>query len=474
MSSAQDATPSAVDLEAMFTGLRERQRAEPYPDHATRQGLLSSLLAEVRERREDLAAAISADFGPRSRHESLISDVMQVANTIRYLKRNLRAWMQPEPVPLGLVYQPARAEIVPQPLGVVGVISPWNFPLHLALVPGATALAAGNRVMFKPSELTPRTSEALAELLERAVGAAWAGVVTGGPEVGAAFSALPFDRIHFTGSGRVGRLVLQAAAENLTPVTLELGGKSPVLVHPDFPPSRAAELVAFGKLHNAGQICVAPDYVLVRRDQADRLAAEIQAAMVAMYPRFIDNPDYTAIISDGHRARLRHLLEDATSKGAVVVRVDPAGEDDGESHKMLPAIVRGVTPDMAILQEEIFGPLLPIVEVDDWDAMIVHVNGGDRPLTMYVMDRDERRIRSVLERTHAGAVAVNETLLPAGIENLPFGGVGASGTGKSRGRDAFDSFCHRKSVLRQSRFNLRRTVAPPFGDLVERLLAWLI
>jgi len=475
MSTAGIAPEAPVELDALFAQLQEAYRAEPHPDHRARKARLDALLAQVKSRREERARAMSDDFGHRSWHESMTYDVLQVLNAIRYAKRNLRAWMTPEPVPLATIYQPARAEIVPQPLGVVGVMAPWNFPLQLALVPVVYAIAAGNRVMLKPSELAPRTAEAMASIVHAALGSDVAVVVQGDADVGARFSSLPFDHLLFTGSTRVGRLVAQAAAANLTPVTLELGGKSPALVHPDFPTRKAADLIAFGKLANAGQICVSPDYVLVRRDQADALVAELRAAMARMYPRFLDNPDYTAIIADHHRRRLDELLADAEAKGATVIRVNPADEPvDGDSARMLPAIVTGTTEAMRVRQEEIFGPILPVVEVESWEAMAEEVTAGDRPLAMYVFDRNDKRVDELLRQTHAGGVAVNETLLQAGIENVPFGGVGASGMGRYHGRDGFDTFSHRKSVVHQARFNLRQVVQPPFGKTMERLLDWLL
>ncbi|MEN0061844.1 MAG: coniferyl aldehyde dehydrogenase [Myxococcota bacterium] len=473
MSNAAVAPESTV-LDTTFARLREAFQAEPYPEVATRKAKLDALLANVREQREALVKAMSEDFGHRSWHESMTYDVLQVVNHIRYAKRNLRGWMAPEPVPLAWTYQPARAEVLSQPLGVVGVIAPWNFPVQLALVPIVYAIAAGNRVLLKPSELTPATADVLASLLEQSLGSDWVGVVTGDAEVGAQFASLPFDHLLFTGSTRVGRLVAKAAAENLTPVTLELGGKSPALVHPDFPTERAAELVAFGKLANSGQICVAPDYVLVRKDQASALVTALQTAMSDMYPKFLENRDYTAIITDRHRARLQELLDDAEQKGAQVLRVNPGNEELEGNGKFVPAIVRGVTNEMRVMQEEIFGPVLPIVETESYEAMAEVVNQGERPLAMYILDKNEARISELMKQTHAGGIAVNETLITAGIESLPFGGVGKSGMGSYHGREGFDTFSHRKSIFRQSRFNLRNLVSPPFGRTLERLLDWLI
>lgn len=467
--------PESLDLSATLDQLKEAFRADPYPDYRVRRAYLDGLLAAIRARKDAFAQAISEDFGHRSRVESMTYDVLMSANTLRHVRRNLKGWMAPEPVPLSMVFQPARAEIVSQPLGVVGVISPWNFPVQLAMLPLTYAIAAGNRVMLKPSELSPRTSALLAEVLGSVFPSDVVTVVQGDAAVGAAFASLPFDHLFFTGSTRVGRLVAKAAAENLTPVTLELGGKSPALVHPDYPARTAARALIAGKLANAGQVCVAPDYVLVRKDQAAALTTALQVTAAEMYPSFINNPDYTSIISERHRERLDELLADAEAKGGSVIRLHGSGESvDGGSGKFVPAIVRNPTSDMRIMQEELFGPILPIVEVESYEEMVDFVNRGERPLAMYLFDHKEARIRSVLHRTHAGGLSINDTLVHAGVENLPFGGVGGSGMGRYHGRAGFDTFSNRKGVVHQSRVNLRSLVMPPFGQAVRRLLDVLL
>ncbi len=469
------AEDSILRLRAMFDAQRAAFRAQPFPDLDARRAHLEKLLTLVRDRRDEIADAISDDFGHRSKHESLTADVYLVSSAIRYVLKHLKGWMAPEPRPVTLALQPARARIVPQPLGVVGIISPWNYPVQLALVPLAYALAAGNRVMIKPSELTPRTSELLASMLADAFDEDRVAVVTGGPDVGAAFAGVPFDHLFYTGSTHVGRLVLQAAAKNLTPVTLELGGKSPAIVHPDYPLDKAADAIAGGKTFNAGQTCVAPDYVLVRRDQADALADAIAASIARMYPRLVDNPDYTSVVNERHHRRLQTYLADARAKGARIVEINPAGESfDGAGTKMPPTLVREPTADMVVMQDEIFGPILPIVTVDSVDAAIDHVNDHPRPLALYYFDRDQRRVDDLLRRTHAGGVSVNATMLHVAEEHLPFGGVGPSGMGAYHGKEGFDTFSHRKAVFHQPRLNSRFLLDPPYGRTIERLLDFLM
>ena len=345
----------------------------------------------------------------------------------------------------------------------------------------AYALAAGNRVMLKPSEHTPRTSELLCDLLAQAFPADRVGVVLGGPEVGAAFSTLPFDHLFFTGSSHIGKLVMRAAADNLTPVTLELGGKSPVLIHPDYPVSRVVRPLLAGKLFNSGQTCIAPDYVLVRRDQTDALVQAIVAEASRMFPTLIDNADYSSLIHERHANRMVELVDDAVAKGGRIVSLDPASEMGdtplsvaGPIHKLAPTLVLDPKPDMRVMEEEIFGPILPIVEVESYDDAIDYIVDRPRPLALYIFDSQPRRIDDVILRTHAGGVCVNDTVLHAAEENLPFGGIGNSGMGAYHGKEGFDTFSHRKPILHQARLNARRLTTPPYGAGLQRLLDWLI
>jgi acyl-CoA reductase-like NAD-dependent aldehyde dehydrogenase len=473
------ATPPERSPEDVVAGpfalLRDawRRQAAP-PDHATRAAALDKLHTWTVANQDAIARAISADFGHRSRHETLLAEVFIVVNSIRHTRRHLRRWMRPEPRPVDWTFLPGTAKVVRQPRGVVGVLAPWNYPFQLALLPLVGAIAAGNRVLIKPSEHTPATAALLTELVRAVFPPDYVDVVTGGPAVGAAFTRLPFDHLFFTGSTAVGRAVMRAAAENLTPVTLELGGKSPVIVHGSFDVARAAARVTAGKLLNAGQTCIAPDYALVHTDKVAAFADAMQVAIAKAYPRIVDNPDYTSIATDRHHARLRGLLDDAVKKGATLREVNPANESADGTRKIFPTLVLGATAEMAIMQEEIFGPLLPIVPVDSLDQAVGIVNEGPRPLALYYFDDDGRRAEQVLARTTSGGATVNDTLLHIAQEDLPFGGVGDSGIGSYHGYEGFRTFSHEKGVFQQSRLNSAALLGPPYGTLIERILRLLI
>jgi coniferyl-aldehyde dehydrogenase len=445
------------------------------PDAQRRIRALRALLQALRARREEFVQAISDDFGGRARQETLLLEVFPLVDTIRHAIRHLPQWMRPRPAAAGWQFLPGRARVVYQPLGVVGVIGAWNYPLLLSLAPVVGALAAGNRVMLKPSELAPRTADLLAGLVSDLFPDDYVTVVTGGPETGAAFAALPFDHLLFTGSTRVGKLVMRSACEHLTPVTLELGGKSPALVHPDFPAQTAAARIMAGKLYNAGQTCIAPDYVLVQagaREEFVRLAA---AAAAAMYPRLVGNPDFTRIVNCEHYRRLRGLVEDATRKGAEVLEVNPARETANEQDRVFPpTLLWNVNDRMAVMQEEIFGPVLPVVAYRSLDEAIEYVNARPRPLALYYFDRNSKRVEAVLARTTSGGVTVNDTILHIAQNELPFGGVGPSGMGSYHGFDGFQTFSKKKGVFLQSRFTTLGFLRPPYGALARRVTDFLI
>jgi coniferyl-aldehyde dehydrogenase len=373
--------------------------------------------------------------------------------------------------PTAIQYRPGYNRVLPQPVGVVGVVSPWNYPLQLALGPAVGALAAGNRVMLKPSELTPRTSA----LLERVVGERFAedefAVVSGGADTGRDFVALPFDHLLFTGSTAVGRLVAQAAAKNLTPVTLELGGKSPAILDPSCDLALAAPRLALGKLLNAGQTCIAPDYALVPAAQVERFTGAMRAAVAGMYPRTVDNDDYTSIVSDRHYARLERLLEDAKAKGASVVELGE--KPDPARRRMPPVLVLGVNDGMDLMKEEIFGPLLPVVSYGSIDEAIAYVNRHDRPLALYWFGEDGASRDRVLARTVSGGVTVNDCLWHFAQEDLPFGGIGASGMGAYHGEAGFRTYSKDKPVFFQAKLNGMFLMRPPYGRVFERMVALL-
>jgi coniferyl-aldehyde dehydrogenase len=471
-----------VGTEQSPTPLRERFerqsaafRQDVFPTAAVRRERVGRLIDLLRGHREALVQAVSADFGHRSRHETLMADVLVPVTALTRIRRRLGAWMRPERRPTTLSLFPGSSSIVPQPLGVVGIVSPWNYPVVLGIVPLAYALAAGNRAMLKPSELTPRTSALLAELLSDRFPDDLVAVVNGGPDVGAAFTALPFDHLVFTGSTRVGREVAVAAARNLVPVTLELGGKSPAVVHPDYPLATAARRIVANKVFNAGQTCISPDYVVVREDQVEPFVAACRDVLRTLYPPDADGSDYTAIVNDRQAARLHAIVEDARARGARIVPLVDEGARWTQGHrKMAPVAIVGAKDGMAVLEEEIFGPVLPVVGVPSYEDALEVVRSRPRPLAMYLFDHDRSRVARVLETTHAGGVAVNDCMVQFAAEHLPFGGIGPSGMGVTHGREGFDRLSHRKPVFRQSRLHFRSLSAPPFGRLLARLIAWLI
>jgi coniferyl-aldehyde dehydrogenase len=458
----------------MLAAQRTAFAHEP-PDAARRIRALGALLKAVRARREEFVQAISDDFGGRARQETLLLEVFPLVDNIRHAMRHLRQWMRPRPAAPGWQFLPGRARVVYQPLGVVGVIGAWNYPLLLSLSPLAGALAAGNRVMLKPSELAPRTAKLLARLVSDLFPADYVTVVTGGPEIGAAFASLAFDHLLFTGSTRVGKMVMRSASENLTPVTLELGGKSPALVHPDFPAQTAAARIMAGKLYNAGQTCIAPDYVLVEAGAREEFVRLASAAAATMYPRLVGNPDFTRIVNREHYRRLRDLVGDAIQKGAEMLEVNPAGESANEQNRVfLPTFLWNVRDGMSVMREEIFGPVLPVVAYRSLDEAIEYVNARPRPLALYYFDRNSKRVEAVLSRTTSGGVTVNDTILHIAQNDLPFGGVGPSGMGSYHGFDGFLTFSKKKGVFLQSRFTTLGMLRPPYGELARRMSDFLI
>jgi coniferyl-aldehyde dehydrogenase len=399
---------------------------------------------------------------------------MTVLGDLRHTRRHLRGWMRPERRGINWPFLPARGEIRVQPLGVVGIVAPWNYPFQLAMLPLANAVAAGNRVMVKPSEFTPRLAEVMVRLLAEVFTADEVVVVQGGADVGAAFSALPFDHLLFTGSTAVGRHVMLAAARNLTPVTLELGGKSPALIAPGYPIEHAAERIAFGKCFNAGQTCVAPDYVLVPRAQRDEFVRAYLASVKRRFPTVAMNPDYTAIVNTRQAERLREWLDDARERKVTVMQHRPDHESAPPGVELVPPTVLLDPPeDALVMREEIFGPLLPVLSYDSFDDAIGYVLDRDRPLAFYPFDRDGGRLERTLDRIVAGTVCINDTLVQFGQDDLPIGGVGASGMGTYHGREGFLTFSKRTSVFRQSRLNGMKLFDPPYSDFARRLVEFL-
>jgi len=444
--------------------------ADMMPSAAARRERLDRLQDMVAANEQAILAAIDADFGGRARQEMVLTELFIVLSAIRQQRRKLGRWMRPRRVATPLHMLPGSSRIMPQPLGVIGNIVPWNYPCQLALLPAAAALAAGNRVMIKPSELTPAFSRLLAQLAAQYFSPAELAVVEGGVDVSREFAALPFDHLIFTGSTAVGRQVAVAAARNLTPVTLELGGKSPAIIDESCDLAQAAPRLAFGKLFNAGQTCVAPDYALVPRARIDEFVREVTAAAGAMYPRFAGNEQYTSIISERHLVRLQQLVREAEEQGATVVQL---GADAGGERRMAPVLLLNVTPEMAVMREEIFGPLLPVLPYDTLQEAIAFINRRERPLALYWFGRERRNCTKVLRSTISGGVTINDALWHAAQENLPFGGVGASGSGAYHGEHGFLAFSKQKPIYQQARLNGFGLFRPPYGRVFDMLAGFL-
>ncbi|WP_394842127.1 coniferyl aldehyde dehydrogenase [Pendulispora brunnea] len=459
------------DLEASLARLRGLQAAEGIPSYETRIHRLKRLKSALLVRKHEIAAAVSRDFGHRSRHESLMAEVFFTLRAIDYTISHLHGWMKVRRRPVSWLFPMGRACVAYQPLGVVGIISPWNYPVHLALAPLATAIAAGNRVMLKPSELTPTTSRLLEELLMEALGPEVASVITGGPATGAAFARLPFDHLFFTGSTRVARLILRDAAEHLTPATLELGGKSPAIIGKDFPSEKAAGRIMTGKLFNAGQTCLAPDHALVPAGRMGEFVAACCQAVAAMYPSLTGNDDYTSIINDDHYRRLESYVADARARGADVIEINPQAEaPDRVGRKFFPTLIANATPEMLVMKEEIFGPILPIMSYASLSEAIAFVNANPRPLALYYFGYDGRDIDEVINSTMSGGVTINETCLHAALDDLPFGGVGPSGMGEYHAFEGFETFSKKRAIFRQGPIDTGRFLRPPFAGAVDRAL----
>ncbi|MGJ4930439.1 coniferyl aldehyde dehydrogenase [Bradyrhizobium sp. HKCCYLS2038] len=466
--SLKSAPVSALD--DAFHAMIEASRSAPPPSLEKRLDSLRRLRAMLSDNEKRLEQAISADFGHRCAVETTIAETLFLQTELKHTIKMLPRWMAPRRIATSLQFLPGRNRLIPQPLGVVGIIAPWNYPLQLTLAPAIGAIAAGNRVLIKPSELTPGFSALLKELIAAQFDSTELAVTGIEDGIAQAFATLPFDHLVFTGSTRVGRIVAEAAGRNLTPVTLELGGKSPTIVDASADIDEAAERVAYAKLLNAGQTCIAPDYVLVPEPQRDAFAGKLHRRMVEMFGTNPANNDYTSIISERHYARLEGLLRDAIARGAKPLSTtspeDPAWK---KLRKFPPTVVVGATPDMAIMQEEIFGPLLPVMTYHNADEPIRYINAHDRPLALYWFGRDEAAREAVLARTVSGGVTINDCLLHFAQMNQPMGGVGASGIGHYHGEWGFNSFSKLKPVFYRSPFNRMKDLYPPYGASIARI-----
>lgn len=465
--------PDRLDLATELQRLRIVQARDPLPDWPTRVRRLRALEAVVSQHRDDIAAAINADFGTRPREETDLLEVFPSLSAIRHALRHGRRWMKPRRSLASMAFLPARTELRPQPLGVVGIIVPWNYPLFLAVGPLVDALVAGNRVMVKMSEYTPRFSQLLAELVARHFEPDEVIVVNGDASVGQAFAALPFDHLLFTGSTSVGHHVMRSASASLTPVTLELGGKSPAMIGPGARFEHAVERILLGKLVNAGQTCIAPDYVLLPRQDVARFTAAARAIIARLYPDFANNRQYASIATDRHYRRLVELRDGAVNAGARSETLNDVA-DRAEQRLLTPVLLTGVRDEMPVMQEEIFGPLLPLVPYDTLDEAIDYVASHPRPLALYLFEQDPSRIDHVLALTHAGGVTLNDTIYHIAQHHLPFGGVGPSGMGGYHGEAGFRTFSHLKPVFRQARLNGTRLFNPPYGKRFRQMLEILL
>lgn len=459
---------SDLDLQALFASQRQAFASHPMPPAAQRRQWLKSLREALLADQDALIEAIDADFDGRSADETLLAELLPSVQGLRHAEQHLQRWMKPARRKVGLAFQPAAGRVLYQPLGVVGIIVPWNYPLLLAIGPLTCALAAGNRVMLKLSEATPASAAVLKALLERVFPADLVSVVLGEVEVGQAFARLPFDHLLFTGATSVGRQVMLAAAHNLTPVTLELGGKSPAIVSPSAALDSAAERIAFGKTLNAGQTCVAPDYVLVPRDHLGAFAEAYRRAVRRMYPCIADNRDYSAIINPRQLQRLERLLADASDKGAQVLDLYP--DETRQGRRLPPHLLFDVSDDMQVMQDEIFGPLLPLVPYDRLEDALAYINQRPRALALYYFGYDRTEQDYVVHHTHSGGVCLNDTLLHVAQDDLPFGGIGPSGMGHYHGQDGFLTFSKAKAVLAKQRLNAARLIYPPYGKALQRLV----
>ncbi|MEQ9397414.1 coniferyl aldehyde dehydrogenase [Haliea sp.] len=481
MNAPPSVTP-AEDIEQRMLQTLEAQRKDYLREGdvsaETRIDRLDRGIDVVLKYQDRIVAALDADFGCRARQVSLLTDVAASVTPMKHARKHLRKWMRPRrrPTMFPLNLLGGRSRIEYQPLGVVGVISPWNFPVNLTFGPLAGILAAGNRALIKPSEFTPATSEVMAEMVAEAWDEKEVAIFTGGPEVGQAFSALPFDHLLFTGATSVARHIMTAAARNLVPVTLELGGKSPVIVSRSANLEQSLERIMLGKTLNAGQICLAPDYLMVPEEKLQDVIAAAEKAVTAMYPTILGNPEYTAVVNERHYERLTGYLREAEERGFKTITINPAGEDFSAqqgSRKIPPTLIPQPAEDLKVMQEELFGPLLPIRTYKDFNETIDYVNANPRPLAAYYFGSDKAEEEAVLKRTTSGGACINDVIMHVMQEELPFGGVGPSGMGAYHGETGFRTFSHAKSIYRQAGINVGKLggMLPPYGKATEKTIS---
>lgn len=468
--SAMNASDTPAELHVVFQIQRAAYDASPFAEWDERCNRLQRLRRLIEDNETAIAAAIDSDFAGRPHIETQIAEIFPSLSEVRGAIKHGKSWMKPRSAGVSKWFFPARAQVIPRPLGVVGIIVPWNYPLFLAVSPMVAALAAGNRVMVKMSEFTPAFSELFQRLIATTFRSNEIAVLTGGADMAAQFSALPFDHLLFTGSTCIGRKVMSAASQNLTPVTLELGGKSPTVIAPGYPIEHAAQRALAGKLLNAGQTCIAPDYVLVPRAELPAFVESAKAQARSMYPTGLDDSDYCSIINARQYQRLTGYIDQMRQARAEIVPLFYGAERNDSAHRLAPAIVIDPPAELSVMCDEIFGPLLPVIPYDDVKDAIAFINSQPRPLAMYWFDNDRRRAEWAVKSTHAGGVCINETLMHVAQEDLPFGGIGPSGMGHYHGRWGFDTFSKLTAVFRQSRFNGMKLFLPPYKPHVARML----
>ncbi|MDM1311065.1 coniferyl aldehyde dehydrogenase [Acinetobacter indicus] len=472
-----DSTPHNLDAQRLHDVLALQKYAYqryPLPTAKERIDRLARLKRVLVKYQDQFAEAINEDYGNRSMGETKIGELLTCLEHIKYYSKNLSGWMKPSKRHVGIIHQPAKAWVQYQPLGVVGIIAPWNYPLLLSVGPLICALAAGNHAMIKISSASMHFGRVLENSIAEAFPQELVAVITGGGAISDTFSHLSFDKMIFTGSTNVGKTVMAAAAENLVPVILELGGKSPVLVHPSSDMADVAERIAVGKLWNAGQTCVAPDYMFLPKGKTAEFLGHYEQYIKQMYPSLRDNQDYTSIINDKQYNRLQGYLDNAREQGAQLIEINPQNELLDDVRKVAPTVLTGVTTEMRIMKEEIFGPLLPIMEYEQIDDVIEFINSRPRPLALYYFDFDQARADYVAQRTHSGHFGQNMVLTHVAQDDLPFGGVGASGMGKYHGPEGFFSLSHERSVMSNPKLYSLKYILPPFNKPIHRLISKML
>lgn len=445
-------------------------RRYPLPTAQERIERLARLKKVLVKYQDQFAEAISKDYGNRSFAETKIGELLTCLEQIKYYSKHLTEWMKPSKRHIGILHQPAKAWVQYQPMGVIGIIAPWNYPLLLALSPLICALAAGNHAMIKVSSSSHHFGFVLQSALSEAFPQELVAVVNGGGVISDTFSHLAFDKLVFTGSTNVGKTVMKAASENLVPVILELGGKSPVVVHPSIDLKDVAERVVFGKLWNAGQTCVAPDYIFLPKGKTAEFIQCFKKVATSMYPSIRDNPDYTSMVNDKQNRRVQGYLEDAATQGAQRIEINPKNEDLTAVRKIAPTLLTNVTADMDIMKNEIFGPVLPILEYEQIDEVIEFINDRPRPLALYYFDFDDSRAEYVAQRTHSGHFGQNAVVTHVAQDDLPFGGVGASGMGRYHGPEGFFNLSNERSVMSLPKLFSLKYILPPFNRSIPSII----